>query len=156
MMRSKLSRRKLLSGAAATMAAVPAYALSGSTTNDPADANRKGSIARIVTTCQNGERHSTVEGNRDQMLALFDRALKQKPDLVCFPETFTGVGVEGKTPQQVAETVPGSELLAVQQAIATRQQDVIAGQQDLYERSLALRQLAGLEIGPDAIAVRTT
>jgi outer membrane protein len=54
-----------------------------------------------------------------------------------------------------AEKVPRSELLAVQQAIATRKQDVIAGEQDLYERSLALRQLAGLEIGPTAIAVRT-
>jgi outer membrane protein TolC len=54
-----------------------------------------------------------------------------------------------------AEKVPRSELLAVQQAIATRQQDVIAGQQELYERSLALRQLAGLEIGPDAIAIKT-
>lgn len=54
-----------------------------------------------------------------------------------------------------AEKVPRSELLAVQQAIATRQQDVIAGEQELYERSLALRQLAGLEIGPDAIVVKT-
>ncbi|HEX3765732.1 MAG TPA: TolC family protein [Kofleriaceae bacterium] len=54
-----------------------------------------------------------------------------------------------------SEKVPRSELLAVQQAIATRQQDVIAGEQDLYERSLALRQLAGLEIGSDAIAVKT-
>lgn len=54
-----------------------------------------------------------------------------------------------------AEKVPRSELLAVQQAIATRQQDIIAGQQEIYERSLALRQLAGLEIGPDAIAIKT-
>jgi outer membrane protein TolC len=53
------------------------------------------------------------------------------------------------------EKVPRSELLAVQAAIATRKQDVIAGEQDLYERSLALRQQAGLEIGPEAIAVRT-
>jgi predicted amidohydrolase len=108
MMRSTLSRRKLLRGAAAAVAAAPAYSLAGSPLNDISEANRKGSIARIVTTCQNGERHSTVEGNRDQMLTLFDRALKQKPDLVCFPETFTGVGVEGKTPEQVAESVPGS------------------------------------------------
>ena len=107
MIRSTLSRRKLLRGAAAAVAAAPTYSLSGSPLNDISESNRKGSIARIVTTCQNGERHSTVEGNRDQMLSLFDRALKQKPDLVCFPETFTGVGVEGKTPQQVAETVPG-------------------------------------------------
>jgi outer membrane protein TolC len=54
-----------------------------------------------------------------------------------------------------AEKVPRSETLAVQQAIATRRQDVIAGEQDLYERSVALRQLAGLEIVPDVIAIRT-
>jgi hypothetical protein len=54
-----------------------------------------------------------------------------------------------------AEKVPRSELLAVQQAIATRKQDMIAGEQELYERSLALRQLAGIEIGPTAIAIRT-
>ncbi len=104
---STLSRRKLLKGAAATVAAAPAYALHGGPIAGIPGSNPKGRMARIVTTCQNGERHSTVEENRDRMLALFDRALKQKPDLVCFPETFTGVGVEGIKSQQVAESVPG-------------------------------------------------
>lgn len=54
-----------------------------------------------------------------------------------------------------AEKVSRSETFAVQQAIASRKQDVLAGEQELYERSLALRQLAGLEIEPDAIAVAT-
>jgi outer membrane protein TolC len=54
-----------------------------------------------------------------------------------------------------AEKVPRSEVLAVQQAIATRRQDILAGEQEVYERSVALRQLGGLEIGPDAIAVTT-
>jgi outer membrane protein len=54
-----------------------------------------------------------------------------------------------------SEKVARSELLAVQQAIATRKQGVIAAEQTLYEQSLALRQLGGLEIGPDAIAVKT-
>ncbi len=54
-----------------------------------------------------------------------------------------------------AEKVSRSELLAVQEAIAIRKQDVIAGEQELYERSVALRLLGGLEIGPAAIAVRT-
>ncbi len=54
-----------------------------------------------------------------------------------------------------AEKVSRSEALAVEEAIATRQQDVISAEQDLYERSLALRQLGGLEIGPDAIVVTT-
>lgn len=53
------------------------------------------------------------------------------------------------------EKVAKSEALAVQQVIAVRKQDVLAGEQELYERSVALRQLAGLEIGPDAIAVKT-
>jgi outer membrane protein TolC len=54
-----------------------------------------------------------------------------------------------------AEKVARSELLAVQQAIAVRRQDVIAAEQDVYERSVALRQLAGLEIGPDDLEVKT-
>ena len=54
-----------------------------------------------------------------------------------------------------AEKISRSEALAVRAAIATRKQDVIAGEQDVYERSLALRQLGGLEIGPDALAVTT-
>jgi len=54
-----------------------------------------------------------------------------------------------------AEKVSRSEALAVQAAIATRKQDILAAEQDVYERSLALRQLGGLEIGPDAIAVTT-
>jgi len=54
-----------------------------------------------------------------------------------------------------AEKVARSELLAVAQAIATRKQDVIAAEQALYEQSLALRQLGGLEIGPEAITVKT-
>jgi outer membrane protein TolC len=54
-----------------------------------------------------------------------------------------------------AEKVAKSEALAVQEAIAIRKQDVIAGEQDLYDRSVLLRRLGGLEIGPDAIAVKT-
>jgi len=54
-----------------------------------------------------------------------------------------------------SEKVAKSEALAVQQAIAIRKQDVINSEQDLYERSLALRRLGGLEIGPDQLMVRT-
>jgi predicted amidohydrolase len=41
------------------------------------------------------------------MLALFDQALKQRPDLVCFPETFTGAGTYGEARDKVGEPVPG-------------------------------------------------
>lgn len=50
-------------------------------------------VARIATTCQNGRGFPTVEKNREYMPGLSDRALLQKPDLVCFPEALTGVGV---------------------------------------------------------------
>jgi outer membrane protein TolC len=52
--------------------------------------------------------------------------------------------------------IPKSELLAVDQVIATRKQDVLAAELDVTERSLELRRLAGLEIGPDAIEVVTS
>jgi len=54
-----------------------------------------------------------------------------------------------------SEKVAKSEALAVKQVIATRQQDVITAEQQIFDRSLALRELAGLEIGPDALAVTT-
>ncbi|HLK60154.1 MAG TPA: carbon-nitrogen hydrolase family protein, partial [Chthonomonadaceae bacterium] len=66
-----------------------------------------GTVARIITTCQNGRKHATVAGNREYMLAIFERALKQKPDLVCFSETFTGSGIYGQASAETAETVPG-------------------------------------------------
>ena len=105
MISSKTSRRRFLRGAAAGMAVAPALSFSGRPDISPGA--RKGSVARIVTTCQNGDRHSTVAANRASMLALLDRALKQKPDLVCFPEAFTGSGVEDGAHAQVAEPVPG-------------------------------------------------
>ena len=65
-------------------------------------------LARIVTTCQNGRGHSTVDANREHMLRLFDYAAPLKPDLVCFPEAFTGVGIpKPEAGEKVAEPVPG-------------------------------------------------
>jgi len=50
---------------------------------------------------------------------------------------------------------PNSELLAVQQVLATRKQDVLASEQAALERSLELRQLAGLDIDANALGVTT-
>lgn len=54
-----------------------------------------------------------------------------------------------------AEKLSRSDALAVQAAIASRKQDILASEQDLYERSLALRQLGGLEIAPESLTVTT-
>jgi predicted amidohydrolase len=107
MIRSTLSRRNLLKNAAAGMAVAATHSLSGSPLKGGSAANQRSAIARVITTCQNGEGHHNVAKNRDAMLALFDRALKQKPDLVCFPETFTGGEAQDETGTQIAETVPG-------------------------------------------------
>jgi outer membrane protein len=48
-----------------------------------------------------------------------------------------------------------SEELAVQEAIAVRQQDVLDAEQQVLDRSLDLRQLVGLEIQPNAVGVKT-
>lgn len=63
-------------------------------------------IARITSICQNGESHPTVEKHREAMLQRVRAALAARPDLVCLPEAFTSVGVEGPAAAS-AETVPG-------------------------------------------------
>ncbi len=62
---------------------------------------------RIITTCQNGRGRGTVEGNREYMLGVTRRALTQKPDLLCLPETFTDHGVPAGMLHNIAEPVPG-------------------------------------------------
>ena len=50
-----------------------------------------------------------------------------------------------------AGSVAPSEALAVEQAIATRMQEIEQAELNVTRRSLELRRLAGLEIGPDEI-----
>ena len=50
-----------------------------------------------------------------------------------------------------AGTVAQTQALAVEQAIATRQQEVIASELNIAERSLELRRLTGMTIGPGRI-----
>jgi len=93
-----MNRRSFVTAAGFTCAAATAYGGDSKEVSAP-----KGSMARIITTCQNRRGLPTVEGNRNNMLRLFDRALKQKPDLVCFPEGFIGHGNNVWQP----EPVPG-------------------------------------------------
>src|SRR5689334_21907260 len=62
---------------------------------------------RIITTSQNGRGRGSVEGNREYMLGVTRRALTQKPDLLCLPETFTDHGVSQGMLHNIAEPVPG-------------------------------------------------
>jgi outer membrane protein TolC len=51
--------------------------------------------------------------------------------------------------------IPKSELLAMEQVIAIRKQDVALAELDVTQRSLDLRQVVGMEIGADALDVAT-
>ena len=70
-------------------------------------------VARIATICQGRRFHPTVEANRAHVLRLLDLALRQGPDLVCLPETFTTVSVPIEDVHEVAEPVPGPTTDAV-------------------------------------------
>ena len=65
-----------------------------------------GKKARIATVCQGGHFFNSVEANRKYVMSLLDLALKQSPDLVCLPETFTAASVT-KPLEDIAEAVPG-------------------------------------------------
>jgi len=62
--------------------------------------------ARIATICQGGCFYPSLEDNREHVMGLLALALRQGPDLVCLPETFTTVSVPGSA-QELVETVPG-------------------------------------------------
>lgn len=67
---------------------------------------------RIATIGRDGKYRNTYEANREQMLELCDKALKEKPDLVCIPETFTAAGVWNKKLTDSAEPLDGPTISA--------------------------------------------
>lgn len=70
-------------------------------------------LARIATVCQGGRGQGSIEANRSHMLGLLERALLQKPDVVCLPEAFLKMGLSGVSPDRVVEPVPGPTIDAV-------------------------------------------
>lgn len=54
-----------------------------------------------------------------------------------------------------AGTIPSSSKRVVEHRIAVRQQEVVSAKLDVAERSLALRILVGLEVGPDDVYIET-
>lgn len=54
-----------------------------------------------------------------------------------------------------AGKIAGAEAIAVKQAIAFREQDVLDGEIDVWQQSMTLRVLVGMEIGPDVTPIAT-
>ena len=63
--------------------------------------------AKIATICQSGNYQTTIDGNNTEMLKRLELALRQNPDLVCLPESFSSASVPRDTVKQVAESIPG-------------------------------------------------
>ena len=63
--------------------------------------------ARIATICQSGNFHPTVMENNAEILNRLTLALKQNPDLVCLPESFSSGSVPRETVANLVETIPG-------------------------------------------------
>ncbi len=51
--------------------------------------------------------------------------------------------------------IPGSEMIAIDAAVASREQELINAELDVVEKSLELRKLLGLPVNANAIALRT-
>jgi predicted amidohydrolase len=69
--------------------------------------HHSGTIARIATVCQNGVVRATTKANLAYWLDMLDRVLKQKPDLVCFPEGFIGLTAPRTARAELLQSVPG-------------------------------------------------
>lgn len=74
--------------------------------------------ARIVTVSQ-GRRYPTMAQNREHVLGLLSLALRQKPDLVCLPETFTIPAAAYASAAEIAEPIDGPTVDAAS-ALARR------------------------------------
>jgi predicted amidohydrolase len=65
------------------------------------------SHCRVATVCQGRRYFRTADENRAYIFGLLDLALRQKPDLVCLPETFATASVPGESANQLAEPLSG-------------------------------------------------
>lgn len=103
-------------------------------------------LARRVSAIQTVQ--AVVSAYWDLVLAERQLAITmQSLDLARERLRITQIGTEGGK-------VPRSEIPAVQQIIATREEEVLAGELAVVDRSIALRRTVGLPIGAGEIALR--
>lgn len=66
-------------------------------------------MARVVTTCRSAPSYGTVR----EKLAILDRALMQKPDIVCLPEGFATTNTSSPSGRNKIDKFPGPTANAV-------------------------------------------
>ncbi len=90
----------------AIFAGGPTVARAADTASPP-----QGKRARIATVCQAGLMRKTIGESLSLMMAVVDKALAEKPDLVCLPENFATAGM-GESAREKAEALNGETIKA--------------------------------------------
>ena len=75
----------------------------------------QGRRARLATVCQAGRMRKNIAESLPLMMELCDRALAQKPDLVCLPENFATASMDKAPLRERAEAFDGPTLIAAAQ-----------------------------------------
>jgi predicted amidohydrolase len=75
----------------------------------------QGKRARIASVCQAGRMRKNIAESLPLVMELCDRALAQKPDLVCLPENFATASMGKASPRERAEAFNGPTLTAAAQ-----------------------------------------
>jgi predicted amidohydrolase len=114
MSESTTSRRRFLASAAGAagmvVAGAPTVVWSGEAALGSPPAGKR---LRVATVVHGRNAKSTIEQNREFVMGLLDEAVKNRPDLVVLPETFTTVGgADGLPMEQKAESIPGPTVEA--------------------------------------------
>lgn len=91
--------------------------------------------ARIATVAQNGRLHRTARDNRAYILSLLQKALVEKPDLVCLPEDFPNAGC-GTVPAMDAEPLDGPTVALFAQKAKQHQCYIVVPLHTRQERGL--------------------
>jgi outer membrane protein TolC len=113
--------------------------------------------ARVARSAADLSRHGValttarevIDAYWELVFALRDKEIRES-SLALAQERLriTQLGIEGGA-------VAPTEALAVEQVIATREEEILGAELTIVDRSLALRRLVGLEIGPGEIELTT-
>ena len=115
-----LDRRGFLRAAAAGIALGGGAGIAGAA--EPVAVAPPGRRARMATVCQGGRIRKTIGENLEYVMGLLDRALEQKPDLVCLPENFATAGLGGLSARERVEALDGVTLTAASAGAAVNVQ----------------------------------
>ncbi|MCX7005842.1 MAG: carbon-nitrogen hydrolase family protein [Kiritimatiellaeota bacterium] len=111
----KINRRNFISALAAGSLAAGCRTPQGASEAAGCSPPPQGRRARIASVCQVGSVRKSIAETLPLMMELCDRALAQKPDLVCLPENFATAALGKASLRERAEAFDGPTLTAAAQ-----------------------------------------